>query len=248
MDNPPTTSDPLKMLNPDLKPQKSTNIEAGIKGNLVYRGTKFFNNIYFEATFFNSIIEDEIVPFDVFGDVFYRNSAKTNRMGVEIGAGLEIFRGLNLNAAYTFSDFKYDEYLATTIEDSSGTIITRTRDFSDFIVPSVPKHNLAIDLSYHYPISKDITAFIKGHYWYVTDMWVDDGNTELNPSYQLINATAGVDWKINKFNLLFSFGVLNMFDELYSAFININSAKKEFYEAGEPRNYFASLKFGYTFN
>ena len=248
MDNPPTSSDPTKLLNPDLKPQHSKNFEAGIKGNVPYRGTKFFNNIYFEATFFHSIIEDEIVPFEVYGDVFYRNSAKTNRTGIELGTGLEIYKGLNFKAAYTFSDFKYDEYIATTIEDSSGIIITKERDFSDFIVPSVPKHNLALDLSYQYKFSNNVTAFIKGHYWYVSDMYVDDGNTEKNESYQLFNATTGVDLQFNKFNVLFSLGVLNLFDEVYSAFININSAKKQFYEAGEPRNFFANLRLGYTFN
>ena len=248
MDNPPTSTNPQKLLNPDLNPQKSKNFEVGIKGNLVYRGTKFFNNIYFEATFFNIIIEDEIVPFEVFGDVFFRNSAKTNRKGIEIGTGLEIFKGLDLKTAYTFSDFKYDTYIARTIEDSSGVIVTRDRDFSNLIVPSVPKHNFSIDLSYQHKILSNVTAFIKGHYWYVSDMFVDDGNTEQNDSYQLFNSTAGLDLQFNKFNVLFSFGVINMLDKVYSAFININSAKRQFYEAGEPRNYFANLRFGYTFN
>ena len=249
LDNPPTSSNPYKVLNPDLQPQKSKNFELGIKGNLVYRGTKYFNNVYFEATFFNTIIEDEIVPFEVYGDVFFRNSAKTNRRGVEVGGHVEIIEGLNLKTAYTFSDFKYDEYIARTIEfDSNSVIVTKDRDFSGKIVPSVPEHNLSIDLTYQHKINKSITAFIKGHYGYVSKMFVDDGNTEENDSYQLFNGNGGVDLQFNRFNVLLSGGVINIFDHVYSAFININSTKKQYYEAGEPRSYFASLRFGYTFN
>ncbi|MCB0298336.1 MAG: TonB-dependent receptor, partial [Calditrichaeota bacterium] len=64
LDNFPTSSSPNILINPDLKAQKSRNFELGIKGNLLYRGTSFFNNIYFEGTFFNSVIDDEIVPFE----------------------------------------------------------------------------------------------------------------------------------------------------------------------------------------
>jgi len=248
LDNPPTSTDPLKLLNPDLEPQKSNNFELGIKGNLVYRGTKFFNNVYFEATFFNTIIEDEIVPFEVYGDVFFRNSAKTNRRGLEVGGNVEIIQGLNLKTAYTYSDFKYDEYIARTIEDSSGVIVTRDREFSGKIVPSVPEHNFSIDLSYQHKVTKNVTAFIKGNYRYVSNMFADDGNTAENDSYDILNTSAGLDLQFNRFNVLLSGGVINIFDKIYSAFININSTKKQYYEAGEPRNYYTSLRLGYIFN
>ena len=248
LDNPPTSTDPLKLLNPDLEPQKSNNFELGIKGNLVYRGTKFFNNVYFEATFFNTIIEDEIVPFEVYGDVFFRNSAKTNRRGLEVGGNVEIIQGLNLKTAYTYSDFKYDEYIARTIEDSSGVIVTRDREFSGKIVPSVPEHNFSIDLSYQHKVTKNVTAFIKGNYRYVSNMFADDGNTAENDSYDILNTSAGLDLQFNRFNVLLSGGVINIFDKVYSAFININSTKKQYYEAGEPRNYYTNLRLGYIFN
>jgi iron complex outermembrane receptor protein len=248
LDNPPTSTDPNVLLNPDLEPQKSKNFELGIKGNLIYRGTKFFNNIYFEGTFFNSVIEDEIVPFEVFSEVFFRNSAKTNRTGLEIGGNVEIVKGLKFKAAYTFSHFKYDEYIARTIEfDTSSNIVIEDKDFSGNIVPSVPKHNLALDLSYQYEFTENVTAFAKGHYWYVSDMFVNDGNTEEADSYNIFNSALGLDLKFNKFNILLSGGVNNIFDKVFSAFININSAKKQYYEAGAPRSYYANLNLGYTF-
>ena len=167
---------------------------------------------------------------------------------MEVGGNVEIIKGLNLKTAYTYSDFKYDEYIARTIEDSSGVIVTRDREFSGKIVPSVPEHNFSIDLSYQHKVTKNVTAFIKGNYRYVSNMFADDGNTAENDSYDILNTSAGLDLQFNRFNVLLSGGVINIFDKIYSAFININSTKKQYYEAGEPRNYYTNLRLGYIFN
>lgn len=248
MDNYPLSTDPNGLLNPDLKSQNSKNFEIGIKGNLVYRGTRFFNNILFEATFFNSIIDDEIVPFEVLSEVFFRNSARTNRLGLEVGLSTEIYKGLRFQGAYTFSNFKYDEYLARTIEfDSEGNLIFVDRDFSGNFAPSVPEHNISLNLSYEYPFTRHVTGFIKGGLMSVSGMWVDDENSAKTDGYNLINSTVGIDVAYGNFNLMFNGGLYNIFDQSYVGFVNINSARKEFYEAGEPRNFFAGLNLGYTF-
>lgn len=248
LDNYPTSSQPTGLLNPDLQPQESKNFEIGIKGNLAYRGAPFFNNVYFEATFFNLKIDQEIVPFDVYGDVYYRNSAKTNRTGLELGTSVEIARGLKFDGAYTFSDFVYDQYDAVTIEvDSIGNVVSNDRDFSGNIVPSVPRHNLSVSLSYQHILKRGITGFIKGNNLYISGMFTDDRNSEKTNSYNIVNSTVGLDLTFNYFNLLLSGGVNNVFDTGYVAFININSSSGEFYEAGAPRNYFANINLGYRF-
>jgi len=140
MDNYPTSSDNgAGQLNPDLSGQKSKNFEIGIKGNIRSFDEQLFNNISFEATFFNIMIEDEIIPFEVYGDVFFRNAAKTTRNGLEVGASVDIIEGLNLQASYTFSDFTYDEYIALTIDEN---LDTTSQNFAGNYAPSVPQHNL----------------------------------------------------------------------------------------------------------
>ncbi|KAA0210779.1 MAG: TonB-dependent receptor [Ignavibacteriaceae bacterium] len=248
MDNYPLSSDPVGLLNPDLKSQSSKNFELGIKGNLVYRGTKFFNNLLFEATFFKSVIDDEIVPFEVLGEVYFRNAAKTNRLGFELGLGTEIYNGLRFKSAYTYSHFVYDEYIARTIEyDSNSNLVFIDRDFAGNFAPSVPEHNFAASLSYDYPVSEGITIFLKGGVNGVSGLWVDDQNTAKTDGYFLVNTIVGLDIVKGNFNLMFNGGLYNVFDKSYVGFVNINSARKEFYEAGEPRNYFAGLNIGYTF-
>ncbi len=244
----PTSSNPGKLLNPDLQPQNSTNFELGIKGNLIYPERTFLRNIWFETTFFNSIIKDEIVPFEVFSEVFFRNSAKTHRQGLETGLSAEVVKGIKLNVSYTLSNFKYDQYLAQSVEvDTVGQLISIERDYSDNIVPSVPKHNLLLALSYERQIYGELTGFSKIAYQYVSGMFVDDRNTDKTNDYRLLNFTLGFDILFGNFKLLLSGGVNNIFNLKYVGFININSTNGRFYEAGEPRNYFASLNLNYTF-
>jgi len=243
MDNYPLSSTWPKLLNPDLKPQRSKNFELGMKGNLLFPGEELFANTYFDITYFNSVIDDEIVPFEVSGDVYFRNAARTKRRGLEVGLNTEIAQGLRWRTAYTFSDFKYDTYIAQTIDGTGG--ITE-RSYAGNIVPSVPKHNLSLSLTYEHSLKEYLIGFVKCVYNNVSGMYTDDANSEKSAGYHLVNTTVGFDIVLDRLNILVSGGLNNIFDLRYVAFININSAQKEFYEAGEPRHFFASVNFGYT--
>jgi len=248
LDNFPTSSAPGKLLNPDLQPQESTNFEVGIKGSIVQAEDKWFNNINFEATIFNLIIDDEVVPFEVYGDVFYRNSARTFRRGLELGGTVNIYKGLRSNIAYTYSDFDYDEYIARTITlDNTGQINISDQDFSGNTVPSIPQHNLSASLTIEHSLSRHTVGFLKFNYRYISGLYVDDTNSDKTEAYGLSNITAGLDLTFNMFNIIFSGGVNNLFDKSYVGFININSASGRFYEAGIPRNYFGTIRLGYNF-
>lgn len=249
LDNYPLSSNRgSTLINPDLKPQKSKNFELGIKGNIIDFDRKYFINSYFELTFFNSIIEDEIVPFEVYGDVYYRNSAQTTRTGIEFGGRTEIVEGLRFILSYTYSNFKYDKYSAISIEtDSLGNIVSDPQDFSGNLVPSVPEHNLTTALEYEHHFNYNLIGFIKGSVQYVSGLYVNDANSEKTEDYALLGTTLGIDYRIGKINILLSGGLNNILDKRYVGFVNINSTSGRFYEAGEPRTFFASLHLGYTF-
>jgi iron complex outermembrane receptor protein len=249
LDNYPLSSNGgSTLINPDLKPQKSKNLELGIKGNIIDFDRKYFINSYFELTFFNSIIEDEIVPFEVYGDVYYRNSAQTKRTGIEFGGRTEIVEGLRFILSYTYSNFKYDKYVAISIDtDSLGNIVSDIQDFSGNLVPSVPEHNLTTALEYEHHFNYNLIGFIKGSLQYVSGLYVNDANSEKTEDYTLLGTTLGIDYRIGKINILLSGGLNNILDKRYVGFVNINSTSGRFYEAGEPRTFFASLHLGYTF-
>jgi iron complex outermembrane receptor protein len=240
--------DPDYLFNPDLKPQKSGNFEIGIKGNMFRWEKNLFRRLSYEVTLFNIRINNEIIPYEVLGDVYYRNAAKTNRKGVEIGAQLEIFRDLNFGLTYTWSAFDYLAYEAQTIElDTMGNWIVSNKDFSGNIVPSIPVNNLYLSLAYSRALGKHFNIFAKASYQGISGMYVNDANVDKTKGYNLLNGLLGVDIRFGKFNVMASGGVNNIFDEVYVGFTNTNSANKRFYEAGAPRDYFVSLNLGYTF-
>ncbi len=239
---------PADLYNHELEAQESKNLELGIKGNFLDFDRNVMQRILFEATLFNIQINNEIVPFEVLGDVFFRNAAKTNRTGVELGSRLEIVKDLNFVMAYTWSDFTYDAYPATTILfDSTGNQVEQEEDFSGNMVPSVPENNLYMALSYNHPLFKQINGFAKISYQAISGLYVDDANSDLTEGYNLLNTTIGMDMKFGRFNFMISGGINNIFDEIYVGFTNTNSADLRFYEAGAPRNYYLSLNLGYSF-
>jgi outer membrane receptor protein involved in Fe transport len=77
-------------------------------------------------------------------------------------------------------------------------------------------------------------------------MYADDQNSEQSRGYTVLGATLGLDMKFGSFNALVSGGVNNIANKKYIGFLNINSTTQEFYEAGEPRNFFASITAGYS--
>jgi iron complex outermembrane recepter protein len=242
LDNFLTSTDPGKLMNPDLNPQNSKNGEIGIKGNLLFENS-LLSSVLFEVTAFQNVIRDEIVPFEVFGDVFFRNSAQTTRKGIEIGSTIAMDGGIRFKTAYTFSDFLYDSYAARTVEfDSLGNITIRDRRFSDKIVPSVPKHNLTTALILEHPIVQQLTGYLKIQYQYVSGLYVDDANTDQTDGYTLWNTSTGFELGLDNFNLLVTLGINNTFDTKYVGFVNINSASRRFFEPGEPRSVYGGIR------
>ncbi len=260
MDNYPTSSNPTPLLNPDLRAQKSKNLEAGIKGsvegpgkdpdggNRSGSGNGLFGRIKYELSVYRILTDDEIVPFDVFGDVFFRNAATSDRTGIEAGVTAVIARELTLRAAYAWSDFTYSEYAAGSTElDSTGAVVEIERDFGGNRLPSVPEHNLTLSVTWERPIGGNVTGFLRPTFRAISGLYADDRNSEKAGGYRLLDAVGGLDIGAGRLNIVLSGGCLNLTDRRYVAFVNINAATGEFYEAGAPRNWFAGLNVGYRF-
>jgi iron complex outermembrane receptor protein len=243
MENYPLSTNFPKLINPDLQPQYSQNAEIGTKGVIMSDG-EYFSQSRFELVLFNSKIQDEIVPFSIGSSVFYRNAAETNRNGLEVGLSSTVVSGLTMKFAYTFSDFTYSDYTARTY-NASGDSIT-DMSFSGKIVPSVPEHNVSTSIAYQHRITDAVTGFAKVNYSFVSGMYVNDENSARSGDYRIFNTTVGTDFIFGRMNLLVSGGINNILNTSHIAFININSDRKEYYESGEPRNYFISMNIGYT--
>lgn len=246
---PYTSNTGATTLNPDLNPQKSKNFELGIKGN-IFSESKLLEKAFFEVTFYNTRIEDEIVPFVINDLTYYRNAANTNRTGVECGVKFELLDGVELATNYTFSDFHYKDYIAINYTGSGDTI---RADYSGNTVPAIPKSLVNFILNYQFKLSKELTGIALWDMDYVTKMFVDDANSATVPEYFYGNVMLGATWSSKNFNLLLTGGVKNIFDRRFVGFININANpelppdQRRYYETGEPRSYYLGLNLGYKF-
>lgn len=241
--------DPFYLYNPDLRAEKSRTFEAGVKGIRNKKDSSLFlKEFSYKASFFKTMIDNEIVPYEVFGDVFYRNADKTNRYGLQLESRLEIYEGLAFAISYSYTHSIYDSYSAISIEtDTTGNIVQVYRDFSGKKEPDNPENNLNLSLSYTHHVGKKIGISGKLGYQNISGLWVDDANTDKTNAYDLLNAVVAFDMKFGHVKLTGSGGMNNIFDKVYAGYTTTNSANKRFYNPGAPGNYFCSLNIGFSF-
>ncbi len=243
LDNNYTTSNTRYTLNPDLKPQTSQNFELGIKGNILNKGEEFMRKVKFELTFFNYVIQNEIVPFTINQNTFFRNATRTNRTGLECGFFCEPFEETELVFNYTLTNFKYTDYKAV-IHGPSGDV---TEDYNGNFVPSIPRHIFNLIFNYEYEISDNINGLLQWDCDFLTKMYANDGNTATSPGYFYGNVMAGINITTGKLNTIFYVGANNIFDKRYVGYININDFFGRYYETGEPRSIYSGLNVSYKF-
>src|SRR5207237_9362631 len=84
-------------LNATLEPQKATNYEVGVRGDVAGR-------LNYSLALYHAAVRGELIPFpvpaDTNGRVFFQNAGTSRHRGVELGTELEIATGLNLTTAW----------------------------------------------------------------------------------------------------------------------------------------------------
>src|SRR3989441_10884334 len=92
--------------NPTLQPQKATNFEVGVRGDVAGR-------LNYSVALFQADVRDELIGYQIPsspGRVFFQNAGKSRHRGVELGAEVAIVAGVNLITSWTYSDFRYTSY------------------------------------------------------------------------------------------------------------------------------------------
>ena len=114
-------------INPDLQAQRTTTLEVGAKGLLPTLGVRW------DVALFEAQARDELVPFDIpngGGRRYFRNAGRTRRRGGELGVQADA-GALTLQAAYSYSHFRYLKY------------VVGTTSFDGRRIPGIPAHALA---------------------------------------------------------------------------------------------------------
>ncbi|HQV33777.1 MAG TPA: TonB-dependent receptor, partial [Calditrichia bacterium] len=190
--NTPFSSNIRYTINPDLGPQKSRNLEVGLKGNFINPGSEVLRKVFFDLTWFNYRIRNEIIPFVINQQTYYRNAARTNRQGLEIGMKSEPVDHVELAVNYVYMNFKYDDYTAT-IYGPSGTSVA---DYGGNTVPSIPGHIFNLILNVEFEITEGLEGLLQWDCDDIGRMFVDDANSETADRYFYGNVMAGLSFRV----------------------------------------------------
>ncbi len=228
----------------DLSAQTSYNFEAGVKGNFVNPESEFMKKVFFEATFFNYVVDNEIVPFVIDNRTYFRNAAKTNRKGVEIGFKSEPFEGVELTTNYTWTNFKYADYRAS-VPLPGANLGDSVVVYKGNTVPSVPKHILNFILNYELEISEDVSGLLLWDCDYITTMYTNDANSEKLPPFFYGNFMVGINFSFGDIGTVAYFGMNNIFDKRYVGYINQNDFNGRSRETGEPQTVYSGVRVTY---
>ncbi len=236
--------------NPDLKPEVSGNFEIGLVGALPKL------RLIYEASLFRINMRDMLVPYQVTAtgseEIFYRNAARAENIGIECRLEYYLFDELRLTTAITIQNFKFKDYLRETEIPGDSIILA---DVKGKYVPGIPKTNFFASAAYLVSdgIFADLSLRFIGEY-FANDLngpapGVNDPlNYYLNESYLILDIKGGYSFYFNN-NIIYVYGgINNLLDKKYSGSIVPNAIGNRFFEAAAGRGWYAGLRLHFSAN
>jgi iron complex outermembrane receptor protein len=206
-------------INRDLKPQRSTTYELGVKGV----GN---SGLQYNAALFATGVHDELIPFDIpasGGRRYYRNAGRTSRRGAELGLGVAIHK-LEIGGAYTYANYRFVDFTVDTAH------------YAGNLIPGIPRQTLQASAALHGLLATLVTEATLAD-----RMFVNDANSERAPGYTIFNArvVSSALWEGSGAEL--TLGAQNLFNARYISSVSVNAAGGKFYEPGSQRSLYIGL-------
>jgi iron complex outermembrane receptor protein len=220
----PTTTeltDTLGGFNPDLQPERATNYEVGLKGSAGRR-------VSYSLALFHADVEDQLIGFAAAGieRVYFENAGSSVHDGIEAGISALVAPGWTASLAYTYSNFKFDEF------------VTDAGDFSGNRVPGVPPHQLHARLGYARGTGPSGSLRLTA----TDDYFVDSANENRNDGYAIVDLRLGYTAHTAGFEIVPFLGINNILDVRYNSSVVVNAIAGRYYEPAPGRNLYAGLR------
>jgi iron complex outermembrane receptor protein len=206
-------------INRELKPQKSTTYEVGVKGVGA-------NGLQYNASLFATGVHDELIPYDIpasGGRRYFRNAGRTSRRGAELGLGAAI-RALDLGASYTYANYRFTDFTVDTAHYAGKRI------------PGIPRHIFQGSAVWR----SDLATFVT-EATLADRMAVNDANSESSPGYAVFNARIVTGGTLGRSGAELTVGAQNIFDTRYISSVSVNAAGGKFYEPGSQRSVYVGV-------
>ena len=222
----PTTTE---LANPDGSGGFNTSLVAQTADNFELGYKRSNGNLYYEVTVFTIDLKDELIPFELPafpGRTFFVNAGSSKRDGIETALSWKNNSGLQIDASYTWSDFKFEDFV-----DDNGN------DFSGNQLPGLPRQFGYLGLSYNTEggFSGTVETIYSGA------LYANNANTANVSSYTIANLRLGYDFQNGNWMIRPYIGINNLFDEAYNSNIRINAFGGRYFEPAPTRNVYAGV-------
>lgn len=204
--------------NPDLKPEQTLGLEAGIRGN------NFSQTINYDLTVYRLWIQDLLFPYQLEsnGPTYYRNQGETQHTGIEGHFSWRMNRDWKIS---TTANLTNAEFQQATVDGTS---------LSGNEVPGVPQYRINSKLDW---TPGNFSGTVS--YEYVSSYTVNNLNTAQNDQYSIFDA---------KFSYIMSFqgssvelhpflNVNNVLDARYNGSVVVNAFGGKYFEPAPGRNW-----------
>jgi iron complex outermembrane receptor protein len=222
------------LLNPNLRPMRSTSYELGTRQG--YVGSGWIRWASYEVALYWIQVRDELVPFS--NGAFFTGTAASRRLGLELQGSLETRPGLHLEGSLTIGHYRYTRYELDPRYQPYTNL--PPGDYAGNSIAGVPERYFYVASRYRpsTPLPLSISLSARGFASY----WADDGNRWRVPGATLWDArvqfgpvSLGHPWTALEGFLM----VTNLFDTRYAASVFVNpdivNGQPVYLEPGLPR-------------
>ena len=223
--------------NTHLVPSTSNDYELGCRGYVAEK-------LYYDITGFYLLTDNDFDRYRITDslrnqETFYRNIGSSERLGIELYTKYSPVKEFTVQAAYTYSHFKYTN-------DTPIRIMMDDPDIVKFIengnyLPNSPMHQLFIDAEYHLPGN----FFVGANAETVSKTYIDGANIESEAAagYTLIGLRIGYNFMIDGMNAEIILQGRNLGDQKYVAFTEPDPGGNA-YQPGPGREFFGTIRLG----
>ncbi len=230
--------------NTHLVPATSNCFEVGGRGKIGKR-------IFYDVTGFLMYTRNDFFRFKQSGrgnqEVFYGNAGNSRRYGVETYFSAGILKNLDLQVAYTFSDFRYTSAEIDPVYTDTNYVLTTPPEAGQYL-PNSPKHQLYAQIQYRPIRNIEITlgTEVQSKWAIYTDAKAYHG--ELDPAvfqnwqkgFNLYHAKVSYLWKLKAVSGVLSFSARNFTGTRYMAFTEPDPDGNA-YHPGPRQEFFGSV-------
>jgi len=128
--------------NPDLKPEKAKNVEAGVRGKLFNKRFKY------DLALYRTLIRDFVVIKDQVGRDGVQNAGKAEFKGVEASGAYLINEYFKVAGAYTYARNKYLSYIDGTDDYTGNDLSSSPNHHVNLRATWMPMKELALELAW----------------------------------------------------------------------------------------------------